>query len=110
MVALKRHFLNKTDYYHKYKLNSLGWEVTISAMLESPQSPCRSILRRDNLPRKTSLKLTAQSYLASTLLYSMRSLGISLRPAKFRAVCFSSALTPRMCCFKRFGAFTIVIV
>jgi len=48
MVALKRHFLNKTDYYHKYKLNSLGWEVTISAMLENPQSPCRSILRKDD--------------------------------------------------------------
>lgn len=46
MVALERYFLNKTDYYHKYRLDSLGWEVTISAMLENPQSPCRSILKR----------------------------------------------------------------
>lgn len=46
MVALEKYFLNKTDYYHKYRLDSLGWEVTISAMLENPQSPCRSILKR----------------------------------------------------------------
>ncbi len=45
---MKRHFLNKTDDYHKHKLDSLGWEVTISAMLENPQSPCRSILKRDD--------------------------------------------------------------
>lgn len=46
LVTLKKHFLNKTDYYHKYKLNSLDWEVTLSVMLENPHSPCRSILKK----------------------------------------------------------------
>jgi hypothetical protein len=43
---LGRHFLSTTDDYHKHRLDSLGWEVTLSIMLENPQSPCRSILKR----------------------------------------------------------------
>jgi hypothetical protein len=43
---LGKHFLNTTDDYHKHKLDSLAWEITLSIMLENPQSPCRSILKR----------------------------------------------------------------
>jgi hypothetical protein len=43
---LGKHFLNTTDDYHKHKLDSLGWEITLSIMLENPGSPCRSILKR----------------------------------------------------------------
>ncbi|MGA9097954.1 MAG: class I SAM-dependent methyltransferase [Methanotrichaceae archaeon] len=42
---MEKHFLNTTDGYHKNDLDSLGWEVTLSLMLENPQSPCRSILK-----------------------------------------------------------------
>ncbi|MDD1753925.1 MAG: class I SAM-dependent methyltransferase [Methanotrichaceae archaeon] len=36
--------LNKTDGYHKYELDSLKWEITLSVMLEDPGGPCRSVL------------------------------------------------------------------
>ncbi|MCJ7443632.1 MAG: SAM-dependent methyltransferase [Methanotrichaceae archaeon] len=45
---MKKHFLNTTDSYHRYGLSSLSWEVTLSVMLENPQSPCRSILRKSD--------------------------------------------------------------
>ncbi len=44
--TLKRHFLSTTADYHKHGLDSLAWEVTVSVMLESPQSPCRNVLRK----------------------------------------------------------------
>lgn len=43
---MKRAFLNTTDDYHKHRLDSLCWEITLSVMLEDPRSPCRSILRK----------------------------------------------------------------
>jgi hypothetical protein len=45
---LSRYFLNTTDGYHKNKLDSLGWEATLSVMLEDIGSPCRSVIRRPN--------------------------------------------------------------
>jgi hypothetical protein len=41
---MKKHFLSSTDDYHEHKLDSLGWEITLSVMLENPKSPCRSVL------------------------------------------------------------------
>ena len=41
---MKKHFLSTTDDYHKCKLDSLGWEITLSVMLENPRSPCRDVL------------------------------------------------------------------
>ena len=43
---MKKHFLSTTNGYHKCELDSLGWEVTLSVMLEDPRSPCRSVLRK----------------------------------------------------------------
>jgi hypothetical protein len=43
---LDRYFLNTTDEYHRNELDSLGWEVTISVMLEDDRSPCRSVIKR----------------------------------------------------------------
>jgi hypothetical protein len=43
---LSRYFLNTTDSYHKNELDSLGWEATLSVMLEDERSPCRSVIRR----------------------------------------------------------------
>lgn len=43
---MSRYFLNTTDGYHKNMLDSLGWEVTLSVMLEDERSPCRSVIRR----------------------------------------------------------------
>ena len=43
---MKEHFLSTTNGYHKHKLDSLGWEITLSVMLENPRSPCRSVLRK----------------------------------------------------------------
>jgi hypothetical protein len=48
MIPLGKHFLSTTDDYHKHKLDSLGWEITLSIMLENIQSPCRSILKQDD--------------------------------------------------------------
>ncbi len=45
---MEKHFLNTTDGYHKNDLDSLGWEITLSLMLENPQSPCRSILKNND--------------------------------------------------------------
>ena len=47
-TKLKKYFLNTTDSYHKYKLDSLGWEITLSIMLEDPRSPCRDILKKSD--------------------------------------------------------------
>jgi hypothetical protein len=44
---MKEYFLNLTEDYHKNKLDSLIWEITLSVMLEDPRSLCRSILKRD---------------------------------------------------------------
>jgi len=41
---MKKHFLSTTDDYHKCRLDSLGWEITLSVMLENPRSPCRDVL------------------------------------------------------------------
>ncbi len=43
---MKKHFLSTTNGYHKCELDSLGWEITLSVMLEEPKSPCRSVLRK----------------------------------------------------------------
>ena len=45
---MNEYFLSRTDGYHKHELDSLGWEVTLSAMLESPKSPCRSVIRKND--------------------------------------------------------------
>jgi hypothetical protein len=37
--------LNSTADYHKSKLETLGWELTVSNALYPPDSPCRSILK-----------------------------------------------------------------
>jgi len=41
---LTEYSLNKTNGYHKYELDSLKWEITLSVMLEDPQGPCRSVI------------------------------------------------------------------
>jgi hypothetical protein len=45
---LNGYFLNTTAGYHKNDLDSLGWEVTISAMLEDERSPCRRVIKKPN--------------------------------------------------------------
>jgi len=37
-------YLNNTGEYHMGSLETLGWEVTVCNMLQSPQSPCRTVL------------------------------------------------------------------
>lgn len=46
MVSLNRHFLSTTNDYHKCELDSLYWEITLSAMLEDPRSLCRGVLEK----------------------------------------------------------------
>ena len=41
-----KHYLNTTKDYHKNKLDSLAWEITLSVMLEDPRSLCRTVLRK----------------------------------------------------------------
>lgn len=36
--------VNDTSQYHMGSLDTLGWEVTVCNMLQSPQSPCRALL------------------------------------------------------------------
>jgi hypothetical protein len=43
---LNGYFLNTTDGYHKNELDSLGWEVTLSVMLEDERSPCRRVIKK----------------------------------------------------------------
>jgi len=44
VIAMKKHFLSTTDDYHKREIDSLGWEITLSVMLEDPRSACRDVL------------------------------------------------------------------
>ena len=43
---MDRYFLNTTDEYHRNELDSLGWEVTLSVMLEDEESPCRRVIKK----------------------------------------------------------------
>jgi hypothetical protein len=43
---LSGYFLNTTEEYHKNELDSLGWEVTLSVMLEDERSPCRRVIKK----------------------------------------------------------------
>lgn len=47
-IALKKHFLNTTEGYHRNSLDSLCWETTLSLMLENSSGPCRSILKKND--------------------------------------------------------------
>jgi len=39
-----KYFINSTEDYHRYDLNSLGWELTVCNSLEPVNSPCRLAL------------------------------------------------------------------
>ena len=39
-----KYYINSTADYHRYDLNSLGWELTVCNSLEPPDSSCRKIL------------------------------------------------------------------
>ncbi|HNU91504.1 MAG TPA: class I SAM-dependent methyltransferase [Spirochaetota bacterium] len=40
-------FVSSTADYHRHHLNSLGWELTVCAMIEDPEGPCRRALGED---------------------------------------------------------------
>lgn len=40
-------YVSSTADYHRRRLDSLGWELTVCAMLEDPADPCRRILEDD---------------------------------------------------------------
>lgn len=40
------YILNCTEDYHRNRLDTLGWELTMCNCLESPKSPCRMLLDR----------------------------------------------------------------
>lgn len=42
------HGLNSTVDYHRSRLETLGWELTVCNALEPPDSPCRKVLLRDD--------------------------------------------------------------
>ena len=41
-------YVSSTAEYHRHHLDSLGWELTVCAMLEDPAGPCRRILEDDH--------------------------------------------------------------
>ncbi len=40
-------YVSSTADYHRHRLDSLGWELTVCAMLEDPAGPCRRMLEDD---------------------------------------------------------------
>ena len=40
--------INDTSAYHRERMNTLGWELTVTNALEDPASPCRGILLKND--------------------------------------------------------------